>query len=108
SAQQRSYAFYAGSDELDAATLLAARTGFERGERMSDTIDAVRRSLARGPLLYRYTGMEKEEGCFLACTFWLVSALAITGRAAEARELMGEAVGLTNDVGLLAEQMDPA
>ena len=29
-------------------------------------------SSADGPLLYRYTGMDAEEGCFLACTFWLV------------------------------------
>jgi GH15 family glucan-1,4-alpha-glucosidase len=51
--------------------------------------------------------MEKEEGCFLACTFWLVTALVALGEGEEARRLMDEAVGLVNDVGLLAEQMDP-
>ena len=44
--------------------------------------------LGRGPLLYRYTGMDAEEGCFLACTFWLVDALTELGRLDEARTLM--------------------
>jgi GH15 family glucan-1,4-alpha-glucosidase len=108
---KRSYTFYAGTDDLDAATLLAGRTGFDRGERLAGTVRAVRGELgapgAQGPLLYRYTGMEKEEGCFLACTFWLVTALVALGEGEEARRLMDEAVGLVNDVGLLAEQMDP-
>jgi GH15 family glucan-1,4-alpha-glucosidase len=105
---KRSYTFYAGTEELDAATLLAGRTGFDRGQRLAGTVDAVRRELARGPLVYRYTGMDEEEGCFLACTFWLVSALGEIGRTDEARVLMDEAVGLANDVGLLSEEMDPA
>jgi GH15 family glucan-1,4-alpha-glucosidase len=105
-----SYTFYAGTDDLDAATLLAGRTGFDRGERLAGTVRAVRGELAPdrdGPLLYRYTGMEKEEGCFLACSFWLVTALVSLGERQEARRLMDRAVGLVNDVGLLAEQMDP-
>jgi GH15 family glucan-1,4-alpha-glucosidase len=107
SERKKSYTFYAGTDELDAATLLAARTGFETGERLAGTIDAVRAELGRGPLVYRYTGMDQEEGAFLACTYWLVEALAVAGRRDEACALMDEAVGLVNDVGLLAEQMDP-
>ena len=107
SERKQSYTFYAGADELDAATLLAARTGFDTGERLAATIDAVRSELCRGPLVYRYSGMDKEEGAFLACTYWLVEALAVVGRRAEAKVLMDEAVGLVNDVGLLAEQMDP-
>jgi GH15 family glucan-1,4-alpha-glucosidase len=104
---KRSYTFYAGTDDLDAATLLAARTGFDRGERLAGTVRAVRSELGRGPLLYRYTGMEAEEGCFLACTFWLIGALTELGRLDEACTLMDQAVALANDVGLLAEMMDP-
>ena len=52
--------------------------------------------------------MDVEEGCFLACTFWLVDALTELGRLEDAATLMDEAVALTNDVGLLAEMMDPA
>jgi GH15 family glucan-1,4-alpha-glucosidase len=54
----------------------------------------------------RYSGTD-DGGAFLACTFWLVQALVALGDLAEARSLMDEAVALTNDVGLLAEQMDP-
>jgi len=108
STSKQSYTFYAGSDDLDAAVLLAGPVGFERGSRLTTTIAAIRAELAVGPLLYRYTGMEKEEGAFLACTFWLVTALAVQGRTDEAAELMDQAVALANDLGLLSEQMDPS
>jgi len=57
--------------------------------------------------VYRYTGMDAEEGAFLACTFWLVSALASLGQQQAAVDLMDQAVVLTNDLGLLSEQLDP-
>jgi pentatricopeptide repeat protein len=107
---QRSYAFYAGSDELDCSVLRASLFGFAdpRSERMSSTIDALRRELgADGPLVYRYTGMASEEGCFLACSFWIVTALAKAGRVDEARALLDELVERANDVGLYSEEMDP-
>ncbi len=107
SEEKRSYTFYAGTDQLDAAVLLAGRTGFDRGPRLAATVDAVQAELGRGPTVYRYTGMEHEEGAFVACSFWLVDALARVGRCDEAEELMSAAAGLANPVGLLAEQVDP-
>jgi GH15 family glucan-1,4-alpha-glucosidase len=107
SAGKRSYTAYAGTDDLDASTLLAARTGFEQGERLTGTITAIREELSDGPFVYRYTGAAAEEGAFVACTFWLVNALVLNGQRDAARELMDDAVGLVNDVGLLAEQVDP-
>jgi hypothetical protein len=107
---KNSYTFYAGTDELDCATLLAARTGFCSGDdpRLHGTIDAIRGELsAGGPLLYRYTGMREKEGAFIACSFWLVEALAIAGRLDEAREVMDGMVARANDVGLLTEEIDP-
>jgi GH15 family glucan-1,4-alpha-glucosidase len=106
---QDSYTFYAGSEQLDAAVLLAGRTGFDRGPRLSSTIEAVRAGLGieGSPLLYRYSGMEKEEGAFVACTFWMVDALVWSGDEERARSLMDDAVALTNDLGILAEQIDP-
>ena len=109
SEEKGSYSFYAGSDALDCSVLLGAQFDFagSSSERMSSTIDALRAELTgEGPLLYRYSGVQGEEGCFLACSFWAVIALASVGRLAEARELQGELVALANDVGLYAEQMD--
>ena len=103
---KQAYTFYADTDDLDAATLLAGSTGFDRGERLAGTVAAIQRELMRGPLVYRYTGVEKEEGAFVACTFWMVTALAALGRTTEGCELMDQAVHLTNDVGLLSEQID--
>lgn len=108
SEKRSSYTFYAGTDRLDAAVLLAGRTGFDTGERLTSTIQAVTRELARGPMLYRYSGAQHEEGAFLACSFWLVSALAHNGQAERAIELMDEAVTLSNDLGLMSEQIDPS
>ena len=106
---KQAYTFYAGTDDLDASVLLAARTGFcEPGSaRLSSTIDAVAAELGEGPLLYRYSSVRGEEGCFLACCFWRVQALAHVGRHDEAVELMDRLVSVTNDVGLLSEELDP-
>jgi len=106
-----SYAFYAGCDELDAAVLLAARVGFLDGDdsRLHSTVEAIERELsAGGPLLYRYSGQHDREGAFLACSFWLVEALARMGRLSQAHSTMDELVALSNDVGLFAEELDPA
>jgi GH15 family glucan-1,4-alpha-glucosidase len=107
--RRRAYVRNPGTTELDAALLLAARTGFLDGsdERLATTVDALRDELGSGALLYRYSGMQGEEGAFLACSFWLVEALAMTGRADEGAEIMDELIGLANDVGLYSEEMDP-
>ncbi len=70
------------------------------------TIAAIRKELGAGPLLYRYSGAKLEEGAFVACTFWMVEALALTGQCDEATELMHQATEIVNDVGLLAEEID--
>ncbi len=64
SKERGSYNRYADSNDLDASVLLAARVGYAdpRGERMQTTVDALRRELGRGPLLYRYSGMSEHEG----------------------------------------------
>lgn len=108
---RQSYAFYAGGDDLDAALLLAVRVGYLPADdpRLLTTLDAIRRELgAGGPLLYRYTGQAAKEGAFLACSFWLVEALARAGRLDEARATMEELLALGNDVGLYSEEIDPA
>ncbi len=107
SATKQAYTFYAGTDDLDAAVLLAGQNGFDRGERLIGTIAAIRRELADGALVYRYTGMQDAEGAFLACSFWLASALAALGRTDEATAQMDATLGLAGDLGLFAEQIAP-
>jgi GH15 family glucan-1,4-alpha-glucosidase len=107
---KQSYTFYAGTDKLDASVLLAARTGFLDPDdpRLASTIEAIRADLsADGALLYRYSGMEEEEGAFLACSFWLVEALAISGERDQAARLFEQLLGYPGDTGLLSEEIDP-
>ncbi|WP_233255587.1 glycoside hydrolase family 15 protein [Naasia lichenicola] len=101
-----SYVMYPGSTDVDASVLLHAPSGFDRGERMSRTIDRLYADLGAGPLLYRYSGMREEEGTFTACAFWAASALACVGRHDEAVALMEQLVAQVNDVGLLTEMID--
>ncbi|GGC84394.1 glycosyl hydrolase [Tersicoccus solisilvae] len=106
---RQTYTWYPGSTELDASILLHAISGFERGDRMRSTIRALRDQLGSGPYLHRYSGMQRQEHAFAACSFWLVSALHLTGDRADARTLMDELVRvLPNDVGMMAEMVDPA
>ncbi|GAA2924680.1 glycoside hydrolase family 15 protein [Streptomyces enissocaesilis] len=105
-----------GSTELDAATLLIPRTGFLPPDdpRVVGTVEAVQSELGHGGFIRRYStdsrsvdGLPGDEGTFLACSFWLVDALRMTGRTKEARELFERLLALRNDVGLLAEEYDP-
>jgi GH15 family glucan-1,4-alpha-glucosidase len=113
SPEHRSYVRWAGSDELDASVLLGLLFGYgdAKGERWAGTVDAVQRELAHGPLLRRYTGddgLTGSEGAFVTCSFWLVESLARTRRVDEAIRLMRELLELANDVGLYAEEIEPA
>jgi GH15 family glucan-1,4-alpha-glucosidase len=110
-----SYTRSYGSTDLDAALLILPILDFENAgsPRLTGTVDAVRRELsAGGPLLYRYPpgrdGLAGTEGAFLPCSFWLVQALAHTGRRREAAELFQTLLGHANALGLYGEEMDPA
>ncbi len=102
-----------GSDDLDASVLMIPLVQFLPAEdpRMLATIEAVRQRLTdeRG-FVFRYRredGLPGKEGTFTICTFWLVQCLALLGRTPEARTLFERVVGHTNDIGLLAEQIEP-
>ncbi len=100
-------------EELDAALLLLPSTGFVAWDdpRMRRTVDAVRRELEADGLLLRYRapdGLEGTEGTFVACTFWLAECLAHQGRTADARTVFATASATANDLGLFAEEFDPA
>jgi GH15 family glucan-1,4-alpha-glucosidase len=110
--RHQSYVRAAGADEPDAALLVTSIVGYDdpRSPRSNGTIDFVRRRLGRGPFLYRYLGedgLPGGEGVFLACSFWLVHALARAGRLDEATDLMDRLCACANDVGLFAEEIEP-
>jgi GH15 family glucan-1,4-alpha-glucosidase len=104
------------STELDAAQLLMPIFGFlpATDERMRSTIDAIARDLTEDGLVLRYRnqegmnadGLSGEEGTFVICSFWLVSALAKAGEIERAEALFDKLVSYANDLGLLAEEID--
>jgi GH15 family glucan-1,4-alpha-glucosidase len=53
-------------------------------------------------------GLPDSNAAFLACSFWLADAYEMMGRHDEAVEVFERLLALRNDVGLLAEQYDPA
>jgi GH15 family glucan-1,4-alpha-glucosidase len=106
-----------GADVPDASALLVPAMGFlpTADPLVQKTIEMVRASLgadpADGPLLKRYEapdGLEGSEGAFLLCSYWLLDCLTYSGRLEEATEAMEQLNGYANDVGLWAEEVDPA
>lgn len=95
----------------DASLLLVPLLGFpiER-EILAGTVDAIEAELAEGDFLLRYRtddGLAGAEGAFLACSFWRVDALLALDRYPEAVRLFERLIAHANDVGLLAEELDP-
>ncbi|WP_424629295.1 glycoside hydrolase family 15 protein [Bradyrhizobium sp. SYSU BS000235] len=106
-----------GADLLDASLLLLPEVGFLPPDdpRISGTIAAIEKHLIRDGFVLRHDPratpsdeVEPIEGAFLACTLWLADAYVLVGRVDEARELFRRVAGIANDVGLIAEEYDPA
>ncbi len=102
--------------EVDAALLLAPTVGFLPPDHplVHGTIRAVEEDLLRDGFVLRYRtesgvdGLDGDENPFLACSWWLAEAYARCGRVDDATALMDRLVGLTNDLGLVSEEYDPA
>ncbi len=95
-----------GSDRLDASVLLLPLVGFlpASDPRMAATIDAVRRELADGWLVYRWSG---DTNPFLIASFWLVECLALQGKHDEAGEGFETLLGYAGPTGLFSEEIEP-
>jgi GH15 family glucan-1,4-alpha-glucosidase len=107
---------YAGTDALDASSLMIPIVGLlpASDPRVMATIDAIEQRLTdEHGLVYRYRtetgvdGVAGSEGTFLLCTFWLAHALALAGQVDHARVVFERAAGYANELGLLAEEVDP-
>jgi alpha,alpha-trehalase len=102
------------TDALDASTLLAAIFGFLGGddERLLASVNAIAEDLTENGFVLRYRtgetddGLSGKEGSFLICSFWLVSALALTGELQRARDLMERLLSVASPLGLYAEEFD--
>jgi GH15 family glucan-1,4-alpha-glucosidase len=105
-----------GSEALDAANLLIPLVRFlpEGDERVRDTVLAIADELTENGLVLRYRtdetddGLEGEEGTFLICSFWLVSALLEVGERKRGRELCERLLKDASSLGLYAEELDAA
>jgi GH15 family glucan-1,4-alpha-glucosidase len=105
-----------GSKRVDASLLLIPLVGFlpASDPRVRGTVKAIEEKLViGGEFVRRYEsedsrdGFPPGEGAFLACSFWLIEAYVLQGRRAEARKLFERLLARCNDVGLLAEEVDP-
>jgi alpha,alpha-trehalase len=102
------------TDSLDASNLLAALFGFlpHDDERLRASVLAIAEELTENGFVLRYRtdetddGLSGEEGTFLICSFWLVSALAIVDEMQRARDLMEKLLRITSPLGLYAEEFD--
>ena len=84
---------------------------------MRATVEAIADDLTEHGLVLRYKveetddGLSGEEGTFLICSFWLVSALSEIGERERARELcerLLEAAGLARPLRRGARRAEPA
>ncbi len=104
-----------GTQRLDAANLLVGIVGLlpMSDPRVQGTIDATLERLTENDLVYRYLadeevdGIAGHDGAFGLTTFWLVDALALSGRIAEARRIFEKVARRANHLGLYSEEFDP-
>jgi len=114
-----SFVQYYGSRRVDASLLTIPLFGFLPAEdpRVRGTLEAVRRELLVDGFVQRYRhddevedvdGLPPGEGAFFLCSFWFVDNLILLGELDEAKEMFERLVALSNDLGLLSEEYDPA
>lgn len=105
-----------GTDALDASCLLLPLVRFLPPDdpRIVATVGAIADELAVDGLLLRYRveetddGLSGEEGAFVICSFWLVSALCEIGETHRARALCERLLGHASPLLLYAEEIDPS
>ncbi|NED95903.1 glycoside hydrolase family 15 protein [Phytoactinopolyspora alkaliphila] len=103
-----------GSTNVDASLLRLPLLGFLDGDdpRVVATLERIDAELGDGTgLIHRYDpgatedGMDSPEGAFLLCSFEMISALVLAGRAAEAERRFAALCERAGSLGLFSEQM---
>ena len=112
--KRNTFTQYYGSKELDASLLMIPLVHFlpshgpadaRHGRGDQEGADG-RRFRDALPDAKTDDGLPPGEGSFLACTFWLIDNLALSGQLEEATEMFERMLSLRNDVGLLSEEYD--
>jgi GH15 family glucan-1,4-alpha-glucosidase len=109
----QSYVSVLGGEEVDASLLLLGRYGYAgpHSPRMRATCERIHERLGVNGLLYRYQGTDDGlppgEGAFGIASFWAVGCRCRQGDVDAAARAFEHLCSLANDVGLLAEEIDP-
>jgi GH15 family glucan-1,4-alpha-glucosidase len=109
---KESFVGHFGGEDLDASLLQMVRLHFlpSNDPMLRRTVDAIHKDLSMGGWLQRYKmndGFGKPSVAFVICTFWLIDALAATGRREEAAAMYSRIQGALSSLGLLSEDFDP-
>jgi GH15 family glucan-1,4-alpha-glucosidase len=104
------------TDALDASTLLIPLVRFlpPDDDRIRNTVLAIADELTEKGFVLRYRveetddGLHGDEGTFLICSFWLVSALSEIGEHARATAMLERLLSHASPLGLYAEELDAA
>ena len=101
-------------DSVDASLLLMCQYNYRQAHdpRLLATFERIERELGNNGFLYRFPEgfddfLPPGEGAFVICSFWAVEYLARLGKRAQAIERFEHILRCANDVGLLAEEVDP-
>jgi GH15 family glucan-1,4-alpha-glucosidase len=102
------------TDALDASTLLIPLVRFlpADDERVRATVLAIADELQENGFVLRYRvdetddGLSGDEGTFLICSFWVVSALSEIGEAERASAMCERMLAHGSSLGLYAEELD--
>src|SRR6202022_1029049 len=103
-----------GDDALDASLLLAVLTRFLPNDdpRVRATVLAIADELTEHGLVLRYRvaetddGLSGEEGTFLICSFWLVTAMSEIREDDRAVAMLERLLALASPLDLYAEELD--
>lgn len=100
-----------GSSDLDSANLLMADYGFidPMDKRFISTVEQSEKELCRGGLMYRYRNQDdfgEPSSAFTVCSFWMVKALARTGKRKQAQRRFHQLLKYANPNGLYGEDLD--
>jgi GH15 family glucan-1,4-alpha-glucosidase len=109
---RKSFVGHYGGEDLDASLLQMVRLRFLPPDEsmIGQTIDAIHKDLSMGGWLQRYSlndGFGKPSVAFVICAFWLVEALAASGRRDEATAMFARILAVLSPLGLLSEDYDP-